>query len=225
MYVISNAFSSGLKADNSLCQYIIFNLGMAPSFQAQDFKNLKFPSTMYIDWVRVYQKTGVNNIGCDPSNYPTTDYINKWFFSYSYWMKLFWWKISSLDTWTPIQTLTWRPGLRPIIPSLATLCTTVAKRTLHSSNSRHCPHPPPGKSFALPSSSILHLSALSYIVASSASAYACIIALDFFFTLRTTSRWPDLYYGLTDLSLSLPFAHFPPYTVGVGLRAVYFTSY
>ncbi|KAG1715715.1 hypothetical protein ID866_1431 [Astraeus odoratus] len=57
--------------------YIIFNLGMAPSFQEQDFMHLEFPSTMYVDYVRVYQREGVQDgIGCDPPNYPTADYIN-----------------------------------------------------------------------------------------------------------------------------------------------------
>ncbi len=53
------------------------NLGMSPSFQQQDFKNMKFPAAMYIDYVRVYQREGTRNIGCDPKDYPTADYINK----------------------------------------------------------------------------------------------------------------------------------------------------
>ncbi|TFK40642.1 glycoside hydrolase family 16 protein [Crucibulum laeve] len=58
--------------------YMIFNLGMAFNFQAQDFKHLTFPSTMYIDYVRVYQRQGVKNgVTCDPPNMPTADYIEK----------------------------------------------------------------------------------------------------------------------------------------------------
>lgn len=53
------------------------NFGMSPSFQPQDFKNLKFPSKMYVDWIRVYQREGSTNIGCDPKTRPTADYINK----------------------------------------------------------------------------------------------------------------------------------------------------
>ncbi|KAI5119192.1 hypothetical protein M0805_004447 [Coniferiporia weirii] len=56
--------------------YIIFNLGMSPSFQKQDFKNLKFPSKMYIDYVRVYQREDAINTGCSPKNRPTADYLN-----------------------------------------------------------------------------------------------------------------------------------------------------
>jgi len=56
--------------------YLIFNLGMSPGFQQQDFKNLVFPSAMYIDYVRVYQRQGSQNVGCDPKNYPTNNYIN-----------------------------------------------------------------------------------------------------------------------------------------------------
>ncbi|KAI0789622.1 glycoside hydrolase family 16 protein [Abortiporus biennis] len=56
--------------------YLILNLGMAPSFQKQDYKHLVFPSKMFIDYVRVYQRTDVKEgVGCDPSHHPTTDYI------------------------------------------------------------------------------------------------------------------------------------------------------
>lgn len=31
---------------------------------------------MHVDYVRVYQREGETNVGCNPTNYPTTDYIN-----------------------------------------------------------------------------------------------------------------------------------------------------
>ena len=47
-------------------------------FQAQDFAHLEFPAKMYIDYIRVYQRSGLQNaIGCDPPNRPTAAYINK----------------------------------------------------------------------------------------------------------------------------------------------------
>lgn len=36
---------------------------------------MTFPSEMHIDYVRVYQREGHTNIGCDPPDYPTADYI------------------------------------------------------------------------------------------------------------------------------------------------------
>ena len=33
-------------------------------------------TTMLVDWVRVYQPKDAHNIGCDPPDYPTADYIN-----------------------------------------------------------------------------------------------------------------------------------------------------
>ncbi|KAJ7729678.1 glycoside hydrolase family 16 protein [Mycena maculata] len=57
--------------------YLILNLGMSPSFQAQDFQHMTFPNQMYIDYIRVYQREGVSEgATCNPSKYPTTDYIN-----------------------------------------------------------------------------------------------------------------------------------------------------
>ena len=41
-----------------------------------DVSTLLFPAELKIDYVRVYQKKGSTNVGCDPKNYPTADYIN-----------------------------------------------------------------------------------------------------------------------------------------------------
>ena len=38
---------------------------------------MTFPAEMLIDYVRVYQRKGYENIGCDPQDYPTMDYINR----------------------------------------------------------------------------------------------------------------------------------------------------
>lgn len=42
-----------------------------------------FPAIMQIDYVRVYQRSGATNIGCDPKDYPTADYINSHTEAYS----------------------------------------------------------------------------------------------------------------------------------------------
>jgi len=44
---------------------------------------MTFPAEMLIDYVRVYQRKGYENIGCDPPDYPTMDYINKHLVAYS----------------------------------------------------------------------------------------------------------------------------------------------
>ncbi|KAJ7778805.1 glycoside hydrolase family 16 protein [Mycena maculata] len=64
--------------------YMIFNLGMSPSFQHQDFQHMVFPAQMMIDYVRVYQLPGTSNgLTCDPPNYPTADYIANHIGAYS----------------------------------------------------------------------------------------------------------------------------------------------
>ncbi|KAK7024037.1 beta-glucan synthesis-associated protein SKN1 [Favolaschia claudopus] len=56
--------------------YLVFNLGMSPSFQHQDFQHMQFPAQMLIDYVRVYQQPGTKNgVTCDPPNRPTANYI------------------------------------------------------------------------------------------------------------------------------------------------------
>lgn len=42
-----------------------------------------FPAEMLVDYVRVYQRDGETNIGCNPPDYPTADYINNHFDAYA----------------------------------------------------------------------------------------------------------------------------------------------
>jgi beta-glucan synthesis-associated protein KRE6 len=62
-------------------QYIIMNLGMSKNFGAVDEEHLQFPTTMYVDWIRVYQPSDQINIGCDPKDFPTQAYIQQYVLS------------------------------------------------------------------------------------------------------------------------------------------------
>ncbi|KAI0744939.1 glycoside hydrolase family 16 protein [Earliella scabrosa] len=55
--------------------YLIMNLGISPEFVIPDFENLQFPTTMRVDWIRVYQDPDALNLGCDPPDFPTRAYI------------------------------------------------------------------------------------------------------------------------------------------------------
>ena len=46
------------------------------SWQPIDLSTMIFPAEYKVDYIRVYQRTGQKNTGCDPNNYPTADYIN-----------------------------------------------------------------------------------------------------------------------------------------------------
>jgi beta-glucanase (GH16 family) len=63
--------------------YIIMNLGMSRNFGNVDLEHLTFPTTMRIDWIRVYQPADAINIGCDPKDFPTQAYINKYIEAYT----------------------------------------------------------------------------------------------------------------------------------------------
>ncbi|KAF8603602.1 beta-glucan synthesis-associated [Ceratobasidium sp. AG-I] len=56
--------------------YLIMNLGISPNFGGIDWDHLVFPTWMLVDWVRVYQPKGQYNVGCDPPDFPTAEYIN-----------------------------------------------------------------------------------------------------------------------------------------------------
>ncbi|GAA5903037.1 hypothetical protein JCM6882_009675 [Rhodosporidiobolus microsporus] len=55
---------------------IVLNLGISDSFQQPNWNRIRFPGYFLIDYVRVYQKEGSTNIGCDPKDRPTSKYIN-----------------------------------------------------------------------------------------------------------------------------------------------------
>ena len=59
-------------------QYLIMNLGISESFGAVQYDQLTFPSTMRVDYVRVYQDPHAVNVGCDPSDFPTAAYIEQY---------------------------------------------------------------------------------------------------------------------------------------------------
>ncbi|KAF8609469.1 beta-glucan synthesis-associated [Ceratobasidium sp. AG-I] len=63
--------------------YMIVNLGLSPNFGAIDFEHLVFPTWMLIDWIRVYQPKDQHNVGCDPPDFPTADYINTYIEAYT----------------------------------------------------------------------------------------------------------------------------------------------
>ncbi|KAG6830143.1 hypothetical protein H0H92_002007 [Tricholoma furcatifolium] len=63
--------------------YIIANLGLSYGFGNIDFTDMQFPSTLRIDYIRVYQPASSQNIGCDPADFPTAAYINTYMEAYT----------------------------------------------------------------------------------------------------------------------------------------------
>ncbi|EST10204.1 Beta-glucan synthesis-associated, SKN1 [Kalmanozyma brasiliensis GHG001] len=57
--------------------YILLNLGISASFTTVDWRHLNWPAQMLVDYVRVWQVEGEENVGCDPENAPTAAYIEK----------------------------------------------------------------------------------------------------------------------------------------------------
>ena len=51
---------------------------MSTNFGDVDLEHLTFPTTMRVDWIRIYQPQDAVNIGCDPKEFPTQEYINKY---------------------------------------------------------------------------------------------------------------------------------------------------
>lgn len=62
---------------------IIMNLGISNSWAYIDWASIYFPVTMSIDYVRIYQPNDSVSITCDPTDYPTYDYIQSHLNAYS----------------------------------------------------------------------------------------------------------------------------------------------
>ncbi|KAI0036076.1 beta-glucan synthesis-associated [Vararia minispora EC-137] len=56
---------------------IIINLGISQSWQTIDTTTMIFPAELRVEYVRLYQRKGQTNLGCDPSSFPTMDYITR----------------------------------------------------------------------------------------------------------------------------------------------------
>lgn len=56
---------------------IIMNLGISNNWAYINWPELIFPAELRVDSVRLYQPKGKTQVGCDPENYPTKDYIEK----------------------------------------------------------------------------------------------------------------------------------------------------
>ncbi|KAJ7618870.1 glycoside hydrolase family 16 protein, partial [Mycena polygramma] len=63
--------------------YILANLGMSRNFGEVDLDHLTFPTTLSLDYVRLYQYEDAINIGCDPPDFPTQEYISRYAEAYS----------------------------------------------------------------------------------------------------------------------------------------------
>ena len=81
-------FLLAVTSSDDQTKYLIANLGLSMNFAQVDLTKLTFPTTMSIDWIRVYQPKDAVNIGCDPVNFPTSQYIETYgsylFYSYAY---------------------------------------------------------------------------------------------------------------------------------------------
>ena len=56
--------------------YMVLNLAISDSFQKVNWGTMKFPATLKVDHVRVYQKDGgKDRVSCDPPDHPTAKYI------------------------------------------------------------------------------------------------------------------------------------------------------
>lgn len=55
---------------------LIMNMGLSNNWAYIDWPSIHFPSTMQVDYVRIYQPPGNISMTCDPANFPTTNYIN-----------------------------------------------------------------------------------------------------------------------------------------------------
>ncbi|QSZ33584.1 hypothetical protein DSL72_005152 [Monilinia vaccinii-corymbosi] len=54
---------------------MVLNLGISGAWSEVLIGDLRFPTTMFVDYVRIYQRAGEESVTCDPEGYETTAYI------------------------------------------------------------------------------------------------------------------------------------------------------
>jgi hypothetical protein len=54
---------------------LVLNLGISTAWGEILLDQLRFPTVMRIDYVRIYRRPGIESITCDPPGYPATEYI------------------------------------------------------------------------------------------------------------------------------------------------------
>ena len=56
---------------------MVLNLGFSTAWTGIHMDELRFPTTMFVDYVRWYQEEGEESVTCDPPGWETTEYIRK----------------------------------------------------------------------------------------------------------------------------------------------------
>ena len=56
---------------------------MSYNFGHIDLTKIPFPVHLKFDWIRVYQPSNAKNVGCNPRDFPTEDYINRYIDAYT----------------------------------------------------------------------------------------------------------------------------------------------
>lgn len=63
--------------------YFIVNLALSSGFGWVSWDKLTFPAKLKVDYLRLYQAPGKENVGCDPKSHPTKDYIDRHMLAYT----------------------------------------------------------------------------------------------------------------------------------------------
>jgi len=94
---------------------MIANLGISEGFGKVDAGNLQFPTTMLVDYIRIYQRSDSINVGCDPTNFPTAQYINTYVFTVQslFPSSLFVFSYSYMEAYTNPNLTTWAQFKQP----------------------------------------------------------------------------------------------------------------
>ncbi|CDK26397.1 unnamed protein product [Kuraishia capsulata CBS 1993] len=69
---------------------IVINMGVSNNWAYIDWPSIKFPVEFTVDYVRIYQPNDSISLTCDPTDYPTYDYIQDHLKAYDIWNYTTW---------------------------------------------------------------------------------------------------------------------------------------
>jgi hypothetical protein len=123
---MSIVLNLGISGELVFVVVVVVLIVCVANWQTIDLTTMMFPAEMLVDYVRVYQRKGSTNVGCNPKAYPTADYINNHLQAYRGmpFLCVLWYYYCESDVLLldPNSTWTWKKPLNRLVRFVFFMC-------------------------------------------------------------------------------------------------------